>query len=257
MSGGGRARARTSMSEMPKDHFSVKLSRGCSWAARRSLSRVILLRRRPLPGILAACLCLIVTAATFTQPRLQDQGRSRGIRETENVTDTDNELSGVYGVCVWCVCVWCVCAVCGVCVWCVCCVWCVRCVVFGVCGVCVCGVCVWLCGVCVCGVCVWCVCVVCVCGVCGVCVRACGVCVVCGVVCVCVVCGVLCVCVWCVVCCVWRVCVFGVFVSCVCVVCVHAYVHACVNLECGNCGGEPLPGLTGHTQHNTLCLNVT
>ena len=60
----------------------VKLTRASRWVVKRSLSRVMLLRRRPLPGILVACLCLIVTAATFTHFRYQEQGRYRETRET-------------------------------------------------------------------------------------------------------------------------------------------------------------------------------
>lgn len=63
----------------------LKVSRGFRWAVKRSLLRVILLRRRPLPGLLAACLCLMVTAATVTQFRYVEdpnRGRARGTPET-------------------------------------------------------------------------------------------------------------------------------------------------------------------------------
>lgn len=64
----------------------LKVSRGFRWAVKRSLLRVILLRRRPLPGLLAACLCLMVTAATVTQFRYVEDpnrgGRARETRET-------------------------------------------------------------------------------------------------------------------------------------------------------------------------------
>ena len=59
----------------------VKVSRGVRWTVKRSLVRMILLRRRPLPGILAACLCLMVTAATVTQFRYGADPRPRGTRE--------------------------------------------------------------------------------------------------------------------------------------------------------------------------------
>ena len=60
----------------------AKLTRASRWVVKRSLSRVIPLRQRPLPGILVVCLCLIVTAATVTHFRYQDQGRYRETRET-------------------------------------------------------------------------------------------------------------------------------------------------------------------------------